>query len=77
MSAMIGSRPAAVGGGLRKELEVIDRGAGALRDARHGGRLRQVTLGLGDPDQPIGEHAATLAAQGGDGQLDRPRALMA
>ena len=63
ISAMIGSRPSPLGLGAREELQIVDRGARALRDARHGCRLHQVSLGLGDLDQPFGEHTAALAAE--------------
>ena len=53
MSAMIGSRPAAGGGCLRKKLEVVDGRARALRHTRHRRRLGEIALGLGDANQPV------------------------
>ena len=46
--------------------------AGALRDAGHRGRLRVPALRFGQLDDPVGEHAAALAAHGEDGDADRP-----
>ena len=55
----------------RKELEVVDRGSGSLRDPGDGGRLHDVAAGLGDLDQPVREYPAPLPSEGGDRQLDR------
>ena len=54
----------------RQRLDVVDRRAGALRDARHGCRLRRPPNMLGDLDDPVRQHSAALAAHGenGDGQ---------
>ena len=50
----------------RDELDVIGRRAGALRDARDRRRLHRKILALRRRDDPIGEHAAALAAKRGD-----------
>ena len=71
MSAMTGSRPSSLGARARKELQVIDRSAGALRDPGHGGALDDVAARFGDLDEPVGQHPATLPAEGGDRQLER------
>ena len=71
MSAMTGSRPARSGRGARKELQIINRRAGALRHAGHGRGLREVIFRLGDLDEPIGEHSAALPAQRRNRQFDR------
>src|SRR5487761_143444 len=55
----------------REEFQIVDRCARALRDTGHGRRLREITLGLGDLDEPVGEHAAALAAERRDAKLDR------
>jgi hypothetical protein len=55
---------------LREELDVIDRGAGALRHARHRGELREIAAMLGEIDDPVGEHAAALPAHREDGDAD-------
>ena len=57
--------------GLRKELEIVDGSAGTLSHTRHRRRLREIALGLGYSNQPIGQYAATLSTQGCDCQLDR------
>ncbi len=63
-------------GGLRgrfgKQFDIIDRGAGALRDARYRGRLREIAAVLGEIDDPVGQHATTLAAERDNGNGDRP-----
>ena len=51
----------------RQHLDVVDRGAGALRDAGHRGRLRVPALRLGKFHDPVGEHAAALSAHRHDG----------
>ena len=61
----------AVGACGRQHLDVIDRGAGALRDAGHRGRLREPALRLGKRDDPVGQHAAALAAHRQHGDGDR------
>ena len=66
ISASTGSAPAP-GGGLREQLEVVDRRAGALGDAGHRGRLREIAAVLGEVDDPVGEHAAAFAAHREDG----------
>ncbi len=57
--------------GLREQFDVVDRRPGALRHARHRGGLRQEAVGLAQVHQPVGQHAAALAAHGqqrdGDG----------
>ena len=65
ISARTGVRPR-----LRHHLEIVDGGAGALRDARHRGRLRVPAVALGEIDDPVGEHAAALPADREDGELD-------
>ncbi len=60
-----------LGRGAREQLQVVDGGAGALRHAGHRGGLRDVAVGLAQGDDPVGEHAAALAAHGQDGDLDR------
>ena len=62
-------RDATVGHG-REDLDVIDRRAGALRDARHGRRLRGPAGVFREIDDPVGEHAAAFAAHGKDGDVD-------
>ncbi len=54
----------------RRHLDVIDGCAGALRDARHGSRLRRPPLRFRKPDDPVGEHAAALSAHGENGERD-------
>ena len=58
-------KPAGVGA----HLDVVDRRAGALGDARDRGRLREVAVALGDIDDPVGEHAAALPADRQDGEF--------
>ena len=60
-----------LGAVLRKQLDVIVGRAGALRDARHRGHLRDVAGVLGDIDDPFRQHAAAFAAHGEDGDGDR------
>ena len=50
----------------RHQLDVIGGRAGALRDARNRRRLHRKILALRRRHDPIGEHAATLAAKRGD-----------
>jgi hypothetical protein len=57
----------------RKQLQVIDSGAGALRHARHGGRLRHEAVVLRQVDQPVGQDAAALAAHGEQRDRDGTR----
>ncbi len=59
-------------GRFRKQFDVIDGGAGALRDARHGGRLGEIPAVLGKIDDPVGKHAAALAAERNHCNGDRP-----
>ena len=59
------------GVGAREQLDVVDRRAGALGDARHRGRLGEVAVLLGELDDPVREDAAALAADGEDRDLDR------
>ncbi len=59
-------------GCLRKQLDVIDRRAGTLRDARNRGRLREIAAMLCEIDDPVSEHAAALAAQRHNCDGDRP-----
>ena len=66
--AKTGRRPVA----RRQHLDVVDRGAGALRDARHGGRLRGPAFRLGQGHDPVRQHAAALPAHGQDGDGERP-----
>ena len=73
ISASTGAAPAARRG-LGEQLDVVDRRAGALGDAGHRGRLRDVAVVLGELDDPVGEHAAAFAADGEDRDLDRLRA---
>ena len=57
----------------RQGLDIVDRRAGALRDARHRGRLRGPALALAQRDDPVGQHAAALAAH----RQDRDRQRLA
>jgi hypothetical protein len=59
-----------LGVGAREQLDVVDRRAGALRDAGHRGRLAQVAVLLGELDDPVGQDAAAFAADGEDRDLD-------
>ena len=59
-------RPAAIG----HHLDIIDGGAGALRHARHRGRLRVPAIFLGEMHDPVRHHAATLPADRQDRELD-------
>ena len=56
----------------RQHLDIIDRRAGALGDAGHRGRLGVPALRLGEFDDPVGQHAAALAAHRHNGDADRP-----
>ena len=49
-------------GPRRRHFDIVDRGAGPLRDARHRGGLRGPTLCLSERDDPIGEDASALSA---------------
>ena len=69
--ASTGSRPAACAASFGKQLDVVDRGAGALRDAGHRGGLREVAAVLREIDDPVRQHAAALAAERDDGDGDR------
>src|SRR5262249_59252179 len=55
----------------RQDLDVIGGRAGALRDARYRGRLYREAEPLGGGDDPLGQHAAALAAQRSDQDRDR------
>ncbi len=57
--------------GLGHQLHVIDGGAGALGHAGHRSGLGPPAGVLGHVDDPVGQHAAALAAHGQDGDLDR------
>ncbi len=46
---------------FRNHLDIVDRRAGALRDARHRGRLRIPAVPLGEVDDPVSDDAAALA----------------
>ncbi len=52
-------------------LDIVDRGARALRHARHGRRLHDVAAGVRRRCDPVAQHAAALAAHGDDGDRDR------
>ena len=71
ISASTGRPPSASACACGIELDVVDRRAGALRDAGHRGGLREVAVVLAEVDDPVGEHAAALAAHGEDRDLDR------
>ena len=71
ISASTGSPPSASACALRIELDVVDGRAGALRHARHRRGLGEIAVGFAHLDDPVGEHAAALAAHGEDGDLDR------
>jgi hypothetical protein len=64
--------PGPLGRLAREELEIVDRRPGALSNAGDGCGLREISLGLGNLDQPFRKHAAALAAEGGYAELDRP-----
>ena len=67
--------PAAeLGGRDRQDLDVIGGGAGALRDAGNRRALRRQPVPRRRGNHPAGEHAAALAAERGNEQMDRPRA---
>ena len=73
-------RHGAVGLGVprREQLDVVDGGAGALRNAGHRRGLRDPPVLLAEIDDPVGQHAAALAAHREDRDLDhfsspRPR----
>ncbi len=56
-----------------EQLEIVDRGAGSLRDARNRCELRDMRAVLGRIDQPIRQDAAAFPAHGQNGDRDRPR----
>jgi hypothetical protein len=58
------------GARLVDDFHVVDGGAGALGDAGDGGGLGGEAFVFGEVDDPVGEHAAALAAHGGDGDAD-------
>ena len=60
----------ALGLRAREQLDVVDRRAGALRDAGHRGRLRKVAVAFGELDDPVGQDAAAFAADSEDRDLD-------
>ena len=60
--------------GFREQLDIIDGRAGALGDAGHRGRLREIAAVIGEIDDPVGQHAAALAAHRKDRDRDRPDA---
>ncbi len=64
--------PGRLGGDLRKQLDVIDGGAGALGDAGHRRGLRQIAAVLRQIDDPVRQHAAAFAAERNHGDGDRP-----
>ena len=71
-------RLTAVGGiASRKEFQVINCRAGALRDAGYRCCLHEVAGAPGRHDEPIGDDAAALAAQSRNRQCDGPRAPQA
>ena len=55
-----------------EQFDIIDRRAGALRHARDRGALCEITAVLGEIDDPVRKHAAAFAAEGKDGNGDRP-----
>ncbi len=55
---------------LRPDLDVIRRRAGALRDAGDRRALRRMSCGIGEVDQPFGEHAAAFSAERRDQDRD-------
>ena len=61
-------------GGFREQLDIIDGGAGTLRDTRHRRHLREIAAMFGEVDDPVGEHAAALPAHGEDRDGDRANA---
>ena len=61
--------------GARIDFEIVDRRAGALRDTRHGGELREIVIALGKIDDPVGEHATAFATHREDRDGDRTLAL--
>ena len=56
----------------RQHLDVVEGRAGALGDPRHRGRLGVPALGFGKLHDPVGQHAAALAAHGENRNGDRP-----
>ena len=61
---------------LRPDLDVIRRRAGALRDAGDRRALRRMSCGIGEVDQPFGEHAAAFSAERRDQDRDGSRHVM-
>jgi hypothetical protein len=59
------------GQALRKYLDVVGGGAGALGHARDRGGLRGVAGVGGRADDPLGQHAAAVPAEGRDEDRDR------
>ncbi len=59
--------------GRRKDLDIVGGGAGALRDAGDRGALHRQIGRLRGGDQPIGQDAAALAAEGADENGQRAR----
>ena len=57
---------------LGEQLEIIDRGAGALGDPGHRCRLREIAAVIGEIDDPVRQHAAAFAAERNHGDGDRP-----
>ncbi len=55
-----------------EHLDVVDRGPGALRHARHGGRLRGPALRFGEATIQSASTPAALPAHGEDRDRDRP-----
>ena len=55
---------------LRPDLDVIRRRAGALGDAGDRRALRRMSRGVGEVDQPFGEHAAAFSAERRDQDCD-------
>ncbi len=57
----------------RHDLDVVGGGARALRDARDRRALDRISLQRRRRDDPVGQHAAALAAERGDQHGDRAR----
>ena len=58
-------------GRFGEQFDVIDGGAGALRDARHRSGLRDPVLALRQRHDPVDQHAAALAAHRQHGDAKR------
>ena len=56
-----------------KQLDIVDGRTGALRDAGHRGRLREIAIALRQSDEPVGQHATALAAKRQDRDRDALR----